>query len=320
MAESTVQKGGKVRKVIMDYLVISIGVVIYSLAWIAFMLPNNISSGGLTGACAILNYGTGIPVSLSYLVLNSLLLILGSVILGVGFGFKTVYAMLLSSLLFELGPKMTWLHSVPGNFLYVQEMALVPLIGGILEATGIAIIFSRGGSTGGTDIIALIVNKYWPISPGTTYLVTDLVIISTILLIPGKGFQDIVYGYIMMVTFSVVIDRLLLGGKSAVQVLIFSDRNEDIAKYIANDMERGVTSLYAQGWYTKKDKKVLLVLILKTQVPELSKYVKKVDPRAFMSVVPATGVYGEGFEEIKTGIDRDDKKKASPADQGALGM
>ena len=173
-----------------------------------------------------------------------------------------------------------------------------------MEALGIALIMGRGGSTGGTDIFALIINKFWPVSLGKVFLYFDLVIIASVLLVPGKTFQDMVYGYIAMFTFSFGVDYVLLGRKSTVQVLIFSDKYEEIADYINKVLDRGVTALNAVGWYTQSDKKVLLALVRKMQLPALKKAIKSVDPKAFLSVSPASDVFGEGFDEIKTGLHR----------------
>ena len=152
--------------------------------------------------------------------------------------------------------------------------------------------------------MALIVNKFWPVSPGKVFFFVDLFIIASILLVPGKNFQDMIYGYIAMVTFSVGIDYMLLGSKSTVQILVFSQQYQKIADYIIKDMDRGVTALNAIGWYTKEEKKVLLILVRKSQLPMLTKAIKSIDRKAFVSVSPASGVYGEGFEEIKTGLNR----------------
>ena len=166
----------------------------------------------------------------------------------------------------------------------------------------IGLILHYGGSTGGTDIVALIVNKFWPVSLGKSYFYMDIFIIASILFLPGKSVQDMIYGYIAMITFSYMVDFMLLGRKSTVQVLIFSEKYEKIADYIIKSMDRGVTALKSVGWYTKQDKNVLLVLVRKTQLSDLTRVVKELDKNAFMSISPASGVYGEGFEEIKTGF------------------
>lgn len=295
---------------IWDYIVLTFGTLLYCLAWDSFMIPNNISSGGLTGACTILQYATlgAIPMAWSFFVLNVLLLITGFIVLGKGFGIKTVYVVLLSSVLFEILPEYDFLKAIPGNFLYIDNRLLVPIVGGILESIGIGLIILRGGSTGGTDIAVLIVNKFWPISPGKVYLYSDLVIIASVLLVPGKGFEDMIFGYIAMITFSFMLDFVLLGNKTTFQVMVFSEKYEEIADFIIKRLDRGVTALKAVGWYTRNDKNVLLILVRKPQIRELTKAIKEIDSKAFVSVSPATSVYGEGFDEIKTGIGNKLKK------------
>ncbi len=293
-----------------EYLILSFGTLIYCMAWVCFMIPNNIASGGLTGMCTILQFATngGIPVAYSFIIANVILLIIAFIVLGKGVGFKTIYCILLSTLFFEFLPRFAFLESIPGQPLYISEKVLVPIIGGLMEAVGIGFILHYGGSTGGTDIIALIVNKFWPVSLGKAYFYMDIFIIASILLIPGKTVQDMVYGYIAMITFSLMVDFVLLGRKSTVQVLIFSQKYDRIADYIIEKMDRGVTVLKSVGWYTKQEKDVLLVLVRKTQLSSLTKVVKEIDKNAFVSVSPASSVYGEGFEEIKAGVSKKPSK------------
>lgn len=294
----------KVFHVIWDYLILSLGTLLYCFAWDGFLIPNDIASGGVTGACTIIQFATfgAIPVSYSFFVLNVLLIIIGVMILGKGFGIKTVYVVILSSVFFRILPIFDFLPAVQGNFLYIDNKLLVPIIGGMVEALGVGIIMQHGGSTGGTDIVVLGVNKFWPVSPGKVYLYTDLFIIASVLLVPGKCFEDMIYGYIAMITFSFMLDFVLLGKKSTVQVLVFSDKYEEIADYILQEMDRGVTALRSVGWYTRKEKPVLLVLVRKSQFHEMSKAIKEIDSKAFVSVSPASSVYGEGFDELKTGL------------------
>ena len=295
---------------IFDYLVISIGVVLFVMAWQSFLLPNHMIDGGLTGASALLAMVTGISVDIWYFGINVLLLVLAWFILGQGFGIKTIYAILLSTALFRIlgDESMRCLWSVEGEVLYVGDGILVPIIGGLLEAVGLALIIMRGGSTGGTDILALIVNKFWPISIGRFYLFADFIVITLLIFVPGHCFTDVVYGYITMGVCAYVLDLIMLGKDSTVQILIFSDRLKDIGDYINRDMGRGVTALKAIGWYTQEDRQVLLVMLRKTEMPELVKVVKELDPKAFVTVVPANNVFGEGFDEMKTGISRKKKK------------
>ncbi|MBQ2151029.1 MAG: YitT family protein, partial [Bacteroidales bacterium] len=157
---------------------------------------------------------------------------------------------------------------------------------------------------------ALMINKYWPVSLSKVFLISDIIIVAALLFLPDKAFTDMVYGLVEIITFSAIIDYVVGGDKSSYQLLVFSDRYADIADHIINNMNRGVTVLSAQGWYTKKDKNVLLILINRKQLPSLTKVIKEVDPRAFMSVSSTNNVYGEGFDEIKTGFKRKNKSES----------
>lgn len=294
-------KPGKIWTVLYDYLLMSIGTLIYCVGWTSFLIPNGLASGGLTGLCTIIQYGTGgsIPVGISFPVINVFLLIIAMLVLGKAFGFKTIYVIALSSFLFEMLPNFPQLEVVdPERF----DKFLVAIVGALLEAVGIGITLLRGGSTGGTDILAMIVNKYWPVSPGRVYMVADIFIIASMLLVPGMGIVDMIYGYVIMITFSFGVDYVLLGNKSSVQILVFSSKYKEVADHMINDVHRGVTALQSIGWYTQSEGKVLLIIARKYQLNVVIKEIKSIDRAAFISVSTAMGVYGEGFEEVKTGI------------------
>ena len=226
---------------------------------------------------------------------HAILLILGFLALGKAFGVKTIYAIILSTVLFDVLPKLDWVITF-------DDKLLIAVVGGIIEALGIGLVLLRGGSTGGTDIAAMIVNKYWPVSPGKVYLFSDIFIIASVLLIPGKTLEDMIYGYVVMVTFSFMVDFVLLGQKSSAQVLIFSSKYKEIADSISNNLHRGVTAFQSIGWYSQSEGKVLLVVIRQHQLHEVVALIKSIDNKAFVSVSSASGVYGEGFDEIKTGL------------------
>lgn len=289
--------------ILKEYLILTFGTVIYVLAWTSFLIPNGIASGGGTGLCTIVYFASNetIPVSLSFFVLNAILLIIGFMVLGKGFGFKTIYIIILSTLLFDIFPRLEWT-------VVFEEKFLVAVVGGALEALGIGIVLMKGGSTGGTDIAAMVINKYWPVSPGKVYLYSDIFIIASILLVPGKTIEDMIYGYVVMITFSFMVDFVLLGQKSSVQVLIFSSKYQEIADRILT-MNRGVTAIKSMGWYSKADSKVLLVIVRRYELHTLVSIIKSIDHSAFVSVSSASDVYGEGFDEMKTGLDHKNKKK-----------
>lgn len=303
-------KTSKVLNVIWDYFLMTVGTLVFVMAWTSFLIPNNLASGGLTGLTTILEYATNgrIPMDFTYALLNIVLLIAGFLFLGKAFGFKTIYVIALSSFLFWLLPKYCPdLVVVDPNL----DKIMIVLIGGAMESIGIGMILLRGGSTGGTDIVAMILNKYWPISPGKVYLYSDIFIVSSLLLVPidqGGGLVNMIYAYVVMLTFSFGVDYVLLGNKSSVQLLVFSKKYKEIADHIIYDVQRGVTALQSVGWYSQQESKVLLIILRKYQMNEVINEIKRIDKDAFVSVSSANSVYGEGFEEIKTGIGIKKKK------------
>ena len=307
-------KTSKVLSVLWDYFLMSLGTLIFVMAWTTFLIPNSLASGGLTGLTTILDYATNgaIPMDFTYALLNVVLLVAGFLFLGRAFGFKTIYVIALSSLLFWLLPEY-----FPNLEVVDPELdkIMVVLIGGAMESVGIGMILLRGGSTGGTDIVAMILNKYWPISPGKVYLYSDVFIVASLLLIPaenGGGLVNMIYAYVVMLTFSFGVDYVLLGNKSSVQLLVFSKKYKEIADHIIYDVQRGVTALQSVGWYSQQESKVLLIILRKYQMNEVINEIKRIDKDAFVSVSSANSVYGEGFEEIKTGLSI--KKKHNKSD------
>ena len=289
-------KGNKILSVLWDYVLRTVGSFMFCFAWTSFLIPNGLASGGLTGLCTIIQYGTGIPIGWTFPILNVLLLILGFLSLGKGFGFKTIYVIGLTSILFEVLPQF------PQLMVLMDEKLMVCLAGASLEAIGLGLIMLRGGSSGGTDIFALMINKYWPVSPGKVYLYSDMIIISLLLFVPEKGLVDLMYAFVVMIGFSFGVDFVLLGNKSSVQILVFSSKYEEIANHIIHEVHRGVTAIQSVGWYSQQESKVLLIVSRKYQMNEVVNEIKSIDRKAFISVSTAMSVFGEGFEEVKTGI------------------
>ena len=292
----------KVLSLLWDYFLMTIGAVIFCMAWTSIIIPTGLASGGLTGLCTIIEYATNgaIPMGIPYWIMNIGLLVIGFLSLGRAFGIKTIYVIILTSILFNVLPQFEALKFY--GFVENDEKLLAALIGAAMEAVGLGIVLLRGGSSGGTDIIAMIINKYWPISPGKVYLYTDIFIIASLFLLPDKGLIDVVYAYIIMLGFSYGIDYVLLGNKSSVQILVFSSKYQEIADHVIHQLHRGVTALQSVGWYSQKESKVLLIVSRKYQMNEVIKEIKLIDPKAFVSVSTAMSVFGEGFEEVKTGI------------------
>ena len=294
---------------IKEYVLITVGLVAYVLGWTLFLVPNNLIGGGVTGIASIVQYATGIKIGYTYFVVNIALLIAALFILGKGFGFKTVYAIILTSVGMNVCQEIIPESIV--NILALENGKLMSTImGGILAGFGIGMTMSQGGSTGGTDIIALIVNKYRNVSPGRMILWMDVVIIMSSLLIPSYTAEGalvswadkittVVYGFILVVIVSTVLDLYLSGSKQSVQLFILSQKYEQIADAITKDLHRGVTVLDGKGWYTKNSVQVVMVITRKTDLNLLLKYINTIDKDAFVSVSSITGVYGKGFDSIK---------------------
>jgi uncharacterized membrane-anchored protein YitT (DUF2179 family) len=286
-----------------SYAIITLGLVFYVLAWVVFIIPHQLVGGGVTGISAVIQYCTGFNVSYSFFIINGILLLIALKVLGPSFGVKTIYAMVVTTLLLRFMPFV-----IPEEFIRIIALEngklLSVIIGGTLSALGISLTFSQGGSSGGTDIIALMITKYRAISPGKILLILDVFIIGSSLIVPTEGswgvrVANLVYGYIMAGVFSVALDLFVSGSKQSVQIFIFSKNYEKIADRITSDVHRGVTALNGKGWYTKTESTVLLVIARKPELKVLLNLIKEEDPQAFISVGSVSGVYGSGFDVIK---------------------
>lgn len=298
-------------KILKEYGLITIGICCYALAWVIFLLPNNFVGGGVTGVSSILQYATKghIQAGNTYFVINILLIILGLSYLGKDFAFKTVYATILASVTLNFGASI-----IPAGF--IQALALdngklmCVIMGGMLGGFGIGLAMSQGGSSGGTDIVALILNKKYGMTPGKIILWIDAGIIASSLLVPSfrpdgslMPFLDkimvVVYGYLLVAILAFTLDWTLSGSKQSVQIFITSKKYDLIADEITGQLHRGVTVLNGKGWYTKEESHVLMVLTRKVDSTQLIHKVKTIDPDAFVSISYVSGVYGRGFEQFK---------------------
>lgn len=286
-----------------SYAIITLGLILYVLAWVVFIMPHQLVGGGVTGISAVIQYCTGFHVSYSFFIINGILLLIALKVLGPAFGVKTVYAMVVTTLLLRFLPMV-----IPQEFIQIIALdngkLLSVIIGGMLSALGISLTFSQGGSSGGTDIVALMITKYRAISPGKILLILDIFIIGSSLIVPTEGswgvrVANLVYGYVMAGVFSVALDLFVSGSKQSVQIFIFSKNFQKIADRITNDIHRGVTALDGKGWYTKTESTVLVVVARKQELKLLLTLIKEEDPQAFISVASVMGVYGSGFEVIK---------------------
>ncbi|MBO7643919.1 MAG: YitT family protein [Bacteroidales bacterium] len=301
-----------------EYAIMTVGILLYVMGWVLFLIPNNLVGGGVSGISSIVQYATNGVIKLGtvYFVVNAVLLVIGMLTLGKAFGGKTIYAVILASV--GLNALQGLIPADITQILAIQNGKLMSTImGGIMAGAGIGMTMSQGGSTGGTDIIALVVNKYRNVSPGRMILWMDVVIILSSLLVPSytasgdllpwpEKITTVVYGFILVVICSSVLDLYLSGCRQSVQLFILSPKYQEIADLITNELHRGVTVLDGKGWYTKQNTEVLMVITRRTDVSILLRMIKSVDPNAFLSVTSVTGVYGKGFDQIKERVKKID--------------
>jgi uncharacterized membrane-anchored protein YitT (DUF2179 family) len=286
-----------------EYVIIFLGLVLYVTAWSVFLLPNNMVGGGVSGMGAIIQYATGFKISYTYFIVNVILLIIALKILGKSFGAKTVFAVFVTTLLFRVIPGIIPTDFI-NEFAHENGRLACAVFGGALSGLGIAITFTQGGSSGGTDIIALIINKYRSISPGSIIVSLDILIISSTLLIPSAGsfgtrLATVIYGFVTSAVFSYTLDLFLNGNKQCVQIMVFSKKYAEIADAITKEAHRGVTAIHSEGWYTHTESEIVTVVARKQESSQILKIIKKVDDTAFVSVNNVSGVFGKGFEQIK---------------------
>lgn len=284
--------GKKIGTLVKTHVVITFGLMLYALAWSAFLIPFKITGGGISGLAALFYYATKFPIGISFLILNVILIGIAVKILGRNFGLKTSYAVIALSFFLQL---FQVLITKP----IVSDQFMASIIGGILAGLGIGIVFTQGGSTGGTDIIAMIVNKYKHISLGRVILYCDVIIISSSYLL-FHSLEVLVYGFVTLAVTSYIIDFVLSGANQSYQIFIFSRNYENIASRIASELNRGVTLIDGEGWYSKKPTKVLMILVRKNESTYLLRIIKQEDPNAFVSMGSVMGVFGKGFDNIKT--------------------
>ena len=287
-----------IKKGALSYLLITVGILIYTFAWSAFMLPAKIVGGGVSGISAVLNIALGIPLPIGVLnfIINGVLLAVGFKVLGSKFGANTIYGIVMSSLCFILWQQVLHVETLFDVSQFGDFMCAI--IGGAMCGGGIGLTFSMGGNSGGTDIIALIINKYHNVSPGKVILYLDIFIIGSSWFVSHKV-ENVIFGYIVMVTMTYVLDMVLYGNKQSYQVMVFSPKNEEIADAVTKEVGRGATLLDAEGCYTKNHQKVLLLMVHRTDKPRVMQIIHRIDQNAFISVSKAQGVYGKNFEKLK---------------------
>ena len=289
-----------------DYIFLTLGLLVYAASWTVFLLPYEIVTGGVTGMSAIIYYATGFKIENSYLIINLTLLVVALKILGFKFMVKTIYAIVALYFMLKFAQELMPVDG-SGHFVKIlgegQEfMSLI--VGCCLTGTGLAIVFLNNSSTGGTDIIAACVNKYYDISLGQVLMLVDIMVIGSCLLFPQFGtyverIHKMVFGYCTMFIECFMLDDVMNMRRQSVQFMIYSREHERIARAITRETDRGLTILDGHGWYTGEDIKVICLLARRNESQTIFRLIKMIDPRAFVSQSSVIGVFGEGFDNIK---------------------
>uniref|UniRef100_UPI004029E39B YitT family protein n=1 Tax=Alistipes indistinctus TaxID=626932 RepID=UPI004029E39B len=282
-----------------EYFLISVGLLMYAFAWICILMPAEVMGGGVNGVGLLIYYGTGgpnggVPLGITFLVINGLFVLLGSLLISLRVGAKTVYAILF------LSASLGFLQGVlPSDLLgLANDKMLSAILGGAVAGAGVSICFMQGGNSGGMDIIAMIINKYKTISYGRILMTIDMITIGCSIFVLGEV-SAAIYGFVMVATFGYTIDAVMAGNRQSTQILIVSQKWEEIASRIYDAMHRGVTLIDGQGWYSKKPLKLVMVVCRKNESNILFQVIKEVDPNAFMTFGSVMGVYGLGFVALK---------------------
>lgn len=306
-------------KAIREYIMIAFGLLINTLAWNLFLIPHEVAGGGATGIAAIVMYATkgllpaevqaffsmlgmesvggGIPITVTFFAINAVLLIASIKALGFQFSIRSIFGVLCLTI---------WLW-IPFRDLYQQFIGepfplfdpfMSSIIAGLILGIGMGLAFTNNGSSGGTDIIAKIINKYRTITLGRALLFTDVLIICSSGLLPDSGIDKVIYGLIAMTITSLTLDMYINGIRQSVQFFIFSPKYTEIADAITQKAHRGVTVLNGQGWYTKENVKIVIVVTRKNESTQIFSIINEIDPNAFISQSAAIGVYGRGFDPI----------------------
>ncbi|MFI3263962.1 MAG: YitT family protein [Rikenellaceae bacterium] len=284
---------------IKEYFLMTVGMFCYAFGWIGCIIPAGGVGGGATGLSIVLNaasqkyLGFSMEIGTMVFVINAILLVAMGLIVGWKFGIKSVYCISILSVAMN-----TLQGLLDGYVLFELENFLMIVLGGIISGIGVSLCFKQGGSTGGTDIIAMIINHYRTVSYGKIVMYSDFTIIASSMLF-GMGIDAVVYGYLLTAIFSYTVDMLMSGSQQSSQIFIISKDPQAMADAIMLSAHRGITLIDSQGWYTKESSKIVMVVCRKRESGQILAVVRSVDPAAFITIGSVIGVYGQGFEELR---------------------
>jgi uncharacterized membrane-anchored protein YitT (DUF2179 family) len=285
---------------IKEYALLHLGCVLYCFAWTTIVQSAGIVGGGSSGLALLIQYASGgaLPMGIGYIAINAVLVALALVMLGRNFGIKTIFCIASIALWLNLFNGI-----LPADMLGLgKDRLLSAILAGAISGIGVGLCFLQGGSTGGTDIVAQIINKYRRVSYGRVVMISDFFLIGSSYFVYHNNpdfpspISMIIYSYVMVAVFSYTVDTVLAGNKQSSQIFIFSKHHEEISRVITLQLHRGVTIIDGTGAYTGQSTKVLVVMCRKMETGNILRVVKELDPDAFISVGSITGVYGKGFE------------------------
>jgi len=282
---------------IKEYLLMAVGMFLYSFGWIGCILPARCMGGGAGGLSLLIYYAIdgALPVGVIIFILNAVLLLIAGFIVGWRFGIKTIYCIVVMSVLMSV---LQNVMPADTDIFHLENRLLSAILGGILAGIGVAICFLQGGSTGGTDVVAMIINKYRTISYGRIVISSDFVIIASALFVSDLGIDGVIYGYVFVAVFGYTVDMIMAGNQQSSQIFIVTHDYQAMADAMLYKANRGATVIDAQGWYSKEHSKIVMVVCRKRDTSMILKIVKTVDPNAFISVGSVMGVYGKGFDAL----------------------
>ena len=299
---------------IKEYFILGLGMFLYAFGWTACIIPTGGMGGGATGMSMLLNaVFPEITIGTFVFIINAILLLVGGFIVGWNFGIKTIYCIIVLSVAMD-----AWDFWLPDGVMldgeiikngllveYTQTIdshnILLIILGAVIAGSGVAISFSQGGSTGGTDIVAMIINKYKTISYGKIVISSDFFIIGCSIFVAddlASGIATIIYGYIMIAVYGYTVDVIQSGNQQSSQIFIISPKYAEIADAINMEAHRGVTIIDGKGWYSKSECKIAMVVCRQRNASEILKIARRIDENAFITMGSVMGVYGKGFEAL----------------------
>lgn len=287
---------------IKSHIIITLAIIMSAIGWCIFLIPNQMLGGGVTGLSTIIYWLTGIPTGVMIFIFNAILIFISFKSLGRRFALSTIYSVVVTSVVFYVMQEyivdimQEHLGSLPLSG--TEHRLLAALLGSALNGVACGFIFLEGSSTGGTDVIAVMINKYRNVTIGRLSLFINVAVITCSYFV-YKDLELLIYSYVGLMVTSYAVDLTMNGSKQSVQMFIFTSKPHEIADRVGDEVHRGVTMIKGTGWYSKKESEIVMVVVRKIESQRVIRIVKQVDPAAFVSVNTVMGVYGKGFEMMK---------------------